>query len=74
MYAALEALEFPSSPPSRSIGRFSTMSCIAVPCFSSLGTAAAAGDARANASRHPNVPVNIRIDNGPHARQMPPRL
>ena len=39
MYAAFDALEFPSSPPRISMGLPSTMSCCVVPCFSRCGAA-----------------------------------
>ena len=50
MYAALDALELPSSPPSTSIGLSCTMSCCVEPCFSRCGGAACAATAVASAS------------------------
>jgi hypothetical protein len=44
MYAALEALEFPNSPPMINIGRPFTMRRLVVPCGSKWGTAAAVNE------------------------------
>ena len=57
MYAALEALELPTSPARTNMGRPFTTRRMAVPCFSRAGGAAAASDV---AHRQPHSSNRVR--------------